>query len=71
MKYCNATKTGTQEVHNNELIVDSIHDSFDSALAASGKNPRIIEVSDDVKVGDSIDENGKKWVSSFENEVKK
>lgn len=63
MKYCQATKISTQECYNNELRVDSIHDNFDSALECSGDTVMIIEISDDIKIGDSINDNGKKWVS--------
>ena len=66
MKYCIATKISTDEVYNNELRVDSLHVDFDSALAAAGKNQPVIEVADNINVGDSINDNGAVWRSAGE-----
>ncbi|MEQ3658618.1 MAG: hypothetical protein ABNH21_06650 [Glaciecola sp.] len=63
MKYANATKISTQNVYNNELRVDSLHSTFDLALEASGQTPIIIEVSDNIRCGDYIDDNGNLFTS--------
>ena len=61
MKYAVAKRTSNDQVYNNEFSVISLHDDFDSALEASDSNDIVVEVSDNVKINDSISENGYKW----------
>ena len=63
MKYSVAKKISSQECYNNEFQVISLHSDFDSALESAGQNEAVIEVSDSVAVGESINDNGQVWVS--------
>ena len=66
MKYCVATKISTTDVHNNELLVESVHSDFDRALEKSTNGQSVIEINDHVKKGDSINSDGELWQSSNE-----
>jgi len=62
MRYCNASVFNNDDAYNPGLIVDSVHKSFDLALAANGKMQAVIEVSESVKKGDFINDSGNEWV---------
>jgi hypothetical protein len=64
MKYATAKKISTQQCYNNEYAVLKIFNSFDSAWNDASDRSIIVEVSGDIKIGDSINSNGKKWESS-------
>jgi len=64
MKYANASIASTREIYNSQLIVNSVHKSFDLAIKASGTHAGIITVSNEIKKGDSINENGDIWTAS-------
>ena len=63
MKWAAAEKISTQEVYNNEFSVKSLHDDFAAALSESVGSDIVMEVPDDVEVGDSINSYGKRWAS--------
>jgi len=66
MKYCVATKISTTDVHNNELLVESVHSDFGRALKKSTNGQSVIGINDHVKKGDSINSDGELWQSSNE-----
>jgi len=63
MKICTAKKISTQQHLNNEFEVVSIHKSFDLAIKNVEPAYIVVEISDDIKRGDSINNDGKKWTS--------
>ena len=64
MKFCNAKKISNQQCYNNEYAVVSVHKSIELALKARDDREIMatIEVADDIKVGDSINDSGKDWL---------
>lgn len=63
MKKCTAKKISTRQHLNNEFEVISIHSTFDLAVKNINDGHIIIDISNDIKIGDSINENGEKWES--------
>lgn len=63
MKYAAAKKISTQECYNNEYKVTGIYDKLTDAFYECNNCDPIIEVPNNIKVGDSIDGDGKTWVS--------
>ena len=63
MKTCTAKKISTRQHLNNEFEVVSIHKSFDLAFKKSENGHIIVEIADDINRGDSINDDGKRWVS--------
>ncbi len=61
MKFARAKKISTQQVYNNEYKVIALHDTFDNAHKKLGDSEILIEVSNEIKRGDSINDNGKLW----------
>ena len=61
MKFARAKKISTQQVYNNEYKVIALHDKFDNAHKKLGDSEILIEVSNEIKRGDSINDNGKLW----------
>jgi len=64
MKFCTIKKISTQQCYNNEYEVASVHKNFDLALKAAEKEDlSVIEINDDIKLGDSVNDEGKRWES--------
>ncbi len=63
MKYAVAKRISNQQVYNNEFEVVSIHSNFNQALESSGRQEIIVEVSNEISIGDSINDGGKPWES--------
>jgi hypothetical protein len=62
-KFCTAKKISTQHCYNNRFEVLSTHKTFDLAKKKASSNESVSQIEDSIKIGDSIDRYGARWVA--------